>query len=343
LNKKEDIENIIKSFDKIKMVIRNGHYKAATNIINKLYNRSLELDFKKGIFLYYENYIEILFETHENHLILPFLMHVIKKKNLNISKLGTFYTKLGIVLSRLHDFDSSIIYLQKSLEIHLSYTSIKINNVIISYIGLTENSFRQLKYDEALKYINLGFKEFKKRKKVDNKNDYFYFYLIIFKTRVLLKKGEFKKAKLVFNSLDSNLLLFRTKDSARYKELELEFMILDDAPYKTIIEHAQIVLKLAIELENVNLRKRILMIFKDFHTKNNELDKAYKYVSQILKIIKKQNSKNKPILHNKNIELPKEIINEQEGGFEIYLKKDIKIALKYQYNFFQNKKILFHL
>ena len=335
MNRKEEIENINTAFTRVDLIIAKGHYKAATKIINKLYNKSLEISYKKGIYQYYNSYLNILFETHENHLAITFLKFLIDNSLTNKkNNLGNYYTKLGITLSRLFDFTSSFYYLQKGLEINVNNLPINIDNIISSYLGLAENAFRQNDYVKSNEYVKLGFEYLYKKKNNDLNNDYSYFYLSIYKIRFLIKEYQLSKAKEELELLKNNISLHSKINVVRYKELELEIFIKEKGDYDLIVQKAQYVLKLSIELENKNLRKRILKMLENFHRRKKEYTIAYKYSNQLIKTIEREKKRNVPVLGLKNIGLPNEIIKKENSEFEIYLKSDIKIALDFQKNFY---------
>lgn len=332
----KNIINIERAFERVKPIITKGHYKYATTIVNKLYKQSVEQDFKKGIFLYYENYINILFETNKNHLVVPLLLDVIdKSKGFEIYKLGNFYTILGIVLSRLNDFSNSYYYLQKGLAANLNALQKDKNNIIFSYIGLVDNSFRQNLFDKALSYIDLGFVYVYKIES-DKEYNHSCFYLRVYTVRTLIKKEEIEKAFKEFKKLKEIEKVLNKKDSARYKELELELGIyFSSFSQLEFITKAMNLIKLSIELENLNQRKRILNLLKDFYLKKKDFKIAYKYSNQLIKLIANEKQQNIPILSSKNIGLPKGFINEDKEEVEIYLKDELKAVLKFQNSFFK--------
>lgn len=343
MKKRPKISIILKHFSKVENDISKCAYKAATETLANAYEKSLEINFAKGIVMFYEYRATILLETYENHEALPYLILLIKKSSKNDhKKLSIYYLKLGILLSRLYDFDKSTIYLQKSIEENLKQYDKNIAQLIFSYLAMVENAFRENKMNAVIKNIQLAKKELNLLNKNEDAYHFSLFYISIFETRVLLKQNEPIKAKNLFKQLNQEFASFNKKEIARYKELELDFLILENTNFKEILSKAKQLLKISVQLENKNLRIRLLKILKTYYTKRENYEIANDYASRLLNLIKEENDKKIPVLHNKSIELTKkiktieEIEKEDAEEYEFYFKKDIKKSQNYQFNFFNS-------
>jgi len=308
-------------------------------IINRLYSKSLDIKYIEGINLYYENTIKILFYTHENNMAITFLTFLIKEyeKSNKFLKLAQQYKILGVILSRLSDYSSSYYYLKKSLDVCISQIPINIPSVAASYLSLTYNASNQKDYEKGLQYIDLGLNYFKKAKDIEVYK-ISYTNLTIVKLRLLTLTQNFKSAKNILLEFENKNLQLSKLDKIYLDEVYINLKIkryeLKRNNKEELLQLINKTLKASIEIEDVELRKRILNTLKDFHVKYKNLELAYKYTNQLLKLYENQKTKKSSVLNTLNISKPPENDND---NFEIYLKDELDVAKKYQKNFYSNK------
>ncbi len=338
--KKNLINNINKSFERIEVIIQKGHFNAATKIINKLYNKSLEINYTKGINLYYEYFILILYYTHENYLALTFVEYLerISIKSNTTIRLGRLYTIKGVILSRLSDYQSSFYFLNKALKINLSNKEVNFDRLISTYISLAYNALNLNDYKKAINYINQGIAHLPKNA-IFNSENYSFIYLVIFKIETLLKNGEINKAKFYFDKYFKDGKSFHKKEKTYINELKVEFLILENKnKNKTkIVKILQSTLKISIELNDKELNIRLLKKIKDFYLKNKDFKLAFKYANLVIKFIDNEKQKQVSVLNSLPLKKPLKKIHSNINEFDIYTKSELELAAKYQRNFYKNR------
>ena len=334
MGKKQLIADIDSNFKRVEAVINNAHYKTACNIINKLYNQSLEINYQKGVNNYFEYQSLISYNTQDNESTINFTTHLIRiyKKKKNKKKLAQLYQILGVTYSRLNDFSLSSYLLKKSLKFNLKVEPLNNDSIAKNYTSLAFNAMNAEKYEKAHSYILAGLECLKNNNKEPG---YTELYLAIYQVKILLKKGEIRKAKNIFTLLKKNKKTKNKKERAYVNELKINFLIEDNSPSITAFSAlSALVIKQSIDLNDLSLRIRVLMLSKDFYKKHKKMTLAFKAANQIIKLNIKKNRLFNSVTKKNNIKFLK---NKKGEKFEIYLKSDLDVAAKYQANFFINK------
>lgn len=330
------IKEINESYKRIHEAISNAKYSSATKVINKLYHQSVEIGYGKGIEQYYENLAVILYYTHKNYLTLNSLKYLIKsyKKAKNKHKLAHAYRMLGVVLSRLGDFSSSYYYLNQALIINKKFKKPHCSDIVNIYSSLAFNTINLGDTSKALNYINAGLDNLNTPEAITKHRNAFIKGNII-KARILIKLEKISEAKDLYDHLINANYNLGKNEMIYMNELNVQILLRESNPNYTIVNNLlQTLLKNAIDIQDIELRTRTLKALKTIHSNSKNYELAYKYSNQLLKIQNYHKENQIDLLNTLSLSIPLE----KEGNeFEIYLKKDLNVAAKYQSNFFKDK------